>query len=528
MTRPPAYAIWTQFAPSRDKGLTIQEQLVRFFRREVANGALRPGIRVPASRALAQELKLARGTVSGAYERLAAEGFLVTRHGFGTLVAGTPMKLQPAEAKPPFSTERAGSGRARELMKASPRQTHADWPLTPGVPALDAFPFSLWARLNARFHRRQSAADLAYSEPLGYGPLREAIAAYVGAARGIISSPENVLVTTGTQAATFIAALVVADAGEGVFVEDPGYDGTRLALRLANLRIVATRVDDEGLDIADGRSRDPTARLAVVSPSHQFPTGVVMSLARRLALIEWARDAAGYIIEDDYDSEFRYDGEPVASLKALDGVHGRVLYVGTLSKVLAPGLRLGFLIVPDELVDAARAVRTALDRQVSLPLQATVAEFIGNGHLGQHIRKLRLLYAERRAALLDALESAGAGMFHISGAATGVHVLCELPGGIDAVAVARRARARRIGVEALAAYTLRKDVPRRPALLLGFANTSARVMRPAVACVIDATREREEKPCRKPKSATHDHILIRSPSSRPFRHADRQGASRHR
>jgi GntR family transcriptional regulator/MocR family aminotransferase len=214
-----------------------------------------------------------------------------------------------------------------------------------------------------------------------------------------------------------------------------------------------------------------------------------MSLARRLALIEWARETAGYIVEDDYDSEFRYDGEPVASLKALDGDHGRVLYIGTLSKVLAPGLRLGFLIVPDELVDAARAVRTALDRQVSLPLQATVAEFIGNGHLGQHIRKLRLVYAERRAALLEALESVAAGMFHVSGAATGVHVLGELPHGIDDVAVARKARARQIGVEPLAAYKLRNDVPTRPALLLGFANTAPRVMRAAVAGVVDAIRE---------------------------------------
>ena len=171
-------------------------------------------------------------------------------------------------------------------MRARPRETQADWPLTPGVPALDAFPFALWARLNARFHRRQSAADLAYGEPLGYRPLREAIAGYVGAARGIICSPENVLVATGTQSATFIAALVIGDPGEPVFVEDPGYDGTRLAMRLADLRIVAARVDGEGLDIADARSRDAEARLAVVSPSHQFPTGVVMSLARRLALID--------------------------------------------------------------------------------------------------------------------------------------------------------------------------------------------------------------------------------------------------
>lgn len=496
MKRPPAYAIWSHFAPSRDGSLSIQEQLVRFFRQEVAKGALRQGTRVPASRALAQELGLARGTVSGAYERLVAEGFLVTRHGFGTIVAGEP---QESEIEEPAIEETAiegrsiaaprgpaGSARARELMTSRLLTTRANWPLTPGVPALDAFPFALWGRLSARFHRGLTASGLAYGEPLGYRPLREAIAGYVGAARGITCWAENVLVTTGTQMATYIAALAATDRGEPVWVEDPGYDGTRLVMRLADLRAVAVRVDGEGMDVAHGLSLEAGARLAVVSPSHQFPTGVVMSLTRRLKLIDWASRAGAYVIEDDYDSEFRYDGEPVASLKALDRERGRVLYVGTLSKVLAPGLRLGFLIVPDRLIDAARAVRCALDRQVSLPLQAIASEFIGNGHLGQHIRKLRGVYAERRAALLAALASLGSGLFRVSGAATGVHVLGELPHDTDDLAVARRARAWRVGVEPLAAYRMSHDLPPRPALLLGFANTPPERVRDAVSVVVAA------------------------------------------
>ncbi|SDR61480.1 transcriptional regulator, GntR family [Rhizobiales bacterium GAS191] len=494
MSRPPAYAIWSHFAPSRGSPLSIQEQLVRFFRQEVAKGALRPGTRVPASRALAQELGLARGTVSNVYERLAAEGFLVTRHGFGTIVAGQPAepkRRDGAGARAGSQPRRdfAGSRRALELMTARSVATRATWPLTPGVPALDAFPFALWARLNARFHRRQSADDLAYGEPLGYRPLREAIAGYVGAARGITCTADEVLVTTGTQSATYIAALTIADPGERAWIEDPGYNGTRLALRLADLKSVPVRVDEEGLDVADGQRLDAQAklvqtRLAIVSPSHQFPTGVVMSLTRRLALIDWAEAAGAYVIEDDYDSEFRYDGEPIASLKALDGRHGRVIYVGTLSKVLAPGLRLGFLIVPDHLIDAARAVRSALDRQVSLPLQATVSEFIGNGHLGAHIRKLRAVYAERRHALLEALDTLGRGLFRVSGAATGVHVLGGLPPSIDDVAVARRARARQIGVEPLSFYRVGPDTQPRPALLLGFANTPPVILRAAVADVV--------------------------------------------
>ena len=306
MPRPPAYAIWSHFAPSRDGPLSIQEQLVRFFRREVARGALRQGTRVPASRALAQELGLARGTVSQAYERLVAEGFLVARHGFGTVVAGEPPEAATEARDPPrIPRDPAGSRRARDLMNSRLLTTRSGWPLTPGVPALDAFPFALWAKLNARFHRALSASGLAYGDALGYRPLREAIAGYVGAARGITCSAENVLVTTGTQSATLIAALAVTDPGEAVWVEDPGYDGTRLAMRLAELRCVAIGVDEEGIDIAQGRALEPDARLAVVSPSHQFPTGVVMSLTRRLMLIDWASRRGAYVIEDDYDSEFR-------------------------------------------------------------------------------------------------------------------------------------------------------------------------------------------------------------------------------
>ena len=217
-----------------------------------------------------------------------------------------------------------------------------------------------------------------------------------------------------------------------------------------------------------------------------------MSLTRRLMLIDWASRRGAYVIEDDYDSEFRYDGEPIASLKSLDRDRGRVLYVGTLSKVLAPGLRLGFLIVPDHLVEAARAVRCAIDRQVSLPLQAVVSEFIGNGHLGQHIRKLRSVYGERRAALLEALYGLGQGLFRVSGAATGVHVLGELPREVDDRAVARRARARQIGVEPLGAYCVGARLVPRPALLIGFANTRPDAMKSAVTAVIRAVEEEQE------------------------------------
>lgn len=475
MPRTGAYPIWSSFAPARAGGPPIQEQLVRFFRDAIAGGALKPGVRVPATRLLARELGLARNTVALAYERLVAEGFLEARQGAGTFVSA---ELPPQGRHPIKAAERdkpLGSRRALSLppdRAASPPH----WPLTPGLPALDAFPRALWSRLAARFWRRASSL-LAYGEPAGYRPLREALAAYLGAARGIICQADNLIVTSGTQEAVFIAALALADAGETAWVEHPGYEATRQALTLAGLTVVGVPVDEEGLQVTEGQAQAPAARLALVAPSHHYPLGVVMSLPRRLALLQWARQSGAYILEDDYDSEFRYGGAPVTTLKALDGEGGRVVYIGTLGKLLAPGLRLGFLVAPDRLVEALRAVRLRLDRHVSLPLQAVTAEFIGNGHLGAHIRRLRPLYGERRAALLAAAEALDEPRLRLIGPATGLHVVAALDPERDDRAAAAAARARQLGVTALADYA----VPQAPApvprgLLLGFGNTPATAM----------------------------------------------------
>lgn len=448
---------------------------MRFFRDAVARGALPPGARVPATRALAKELGLARGTVALAYERLIAEGFLEARHGSGTFV---PATLPRARVAPPASG-REGSRRALGLLAmGGTAPTASGWPLTPGLPALDAFPRALWARLAGKAWR--AGGELGYGDPAGLLPLREAIAAYLGAARGVACEPAQVVVTSGTQEAVLIAALAAADPGEAVWVEDPGYPASWRALAMAGLAPVGVPVDGEGLDPAAGRALAPGARLALVAPSHQYPTGAVMSLARRLALLAWAEGAGGFVIEDDYDSEFRYDGAPVPPLEALGG--GRVLYVGTLSKLLAPGVRLGFLVVPGRLLDAALAVRAAVSRHVAPALQATAAAFIAGGHLGAHIRRVRPLYAERRAALLAAAEAEGIGP--VTGSATGLHVVAGLPAGVGDAAVAAAARDRRIGVAALSAHALRA---RGNGLLLGFGNTPARAMGPALrglgACI---------------------------------------------
>jgi GntR family transcriptional regulator/MocR family aminotransferase len=369
---------------------------------------------------------------------------------------------------------------------------HAAWPLTPGLPALDAFPYALWGRLEGRFWRRRPAPDLSYGDPQGFLPLREALAEYLGAARGVVCRPQQIVITPGAQAAISIATLALTDIGDRVWVENPGYDAAYRSLLLSGVTAVGIDVDAAGLVVQDGRQRALDARLALVSPSHQYPLGVTMSLARRLALLQWANEADAFILEDDYDSEFRYECAPTPALKALDGENGRVIYIGTLSKLLAPGLRLGFLVAPDDLVDALRTVRNGTDHRVPTSLQATAAEFIGNGHLGTHIRRTRLLYAERRAALLSAISAAGSGLLSVATAATGLHLLAGLPDACDDQTLVAAARQRQIGAAPLSGFFVAPPETKRQGLLMGFGNTRPEAMPGAVqtlcSLIEDSTR----------------------------------------
>ncbi|WP_306603594.1 PLP-dependent aminotransferase family protein [Azonexus sp.] len=473
-TRATAYPIWNRFHRSPDDPLSLREQLVRFFRKGVADGTLQQGIRLPASRVLAQELGLSRITVSSAYEQLVAEGFLAARRGAGTYVASR-MGEQKQLATATVQRERqqaSVSVRARRLAGVdSMSMARAAWPLTPGLPALDAFPYALWGRLEGRFWRRRPTPDLSYGDPQGFLPLREALAEYLGAARGVVCHARQIVIAPGAQAAISIATLALTDIGDRVWVENPGYDAAYRSLVLAGVDAIGVDVDAEGLDVDDGRSRAPDARLVMVSPSHQYPLGVTMSLARRLALLQWANAANAFILEDDYDSEFRYECAPTPALKALDGDNRRVIYIGTLSKLLAPGLRLGFLVAPDDLIDALCAVRNGTDHRVPMPLQATAADFIGNGYLGAHIRRSRGLYTERRAALLSAIHAAGGGWLSAPTASTGLHLVSELPACCNDQVLAAAARARQIGVMPLSGYFVDSSMAKRQGLLMGFGNT---------------------------------------------------------
>lgn len=482
-TRTTAYPIWNRFHRSPDDPLSLREQLVRFFRKGVADGALQPGIRLPASRVLAQELGLSRITVSSAYEQLVAEGFLEARRGAGTYVAARIAGQKPLSATAsPRERQRAPvSVRARRLAGVdSMSMARAAWPLTPGLPALDAFPYTLWGRLEGRFWRRRPTPDLSYGDPQGFLPLREALAEYLGAARGVVCNARQIVITPGAQAAISIATLALTDIGDRVWVENPGYDAAYRSLVLAGVAPVGIGVDAEGMDIDDGRNRAPDARLAMVSPSHQYPLGVTMTLARRLALLQWANTADAFILEDDYDSEFRYECAPTPALKALDGGNECVIYIGTLSKLLAPGLRLGFLVAPDDLIDALYAVRNGTDHRVPMPLQATAADFIGNGYLGAHIRRSKTLYTERRAALLSAINSEGGGWLTMPTASTGLHLVTELPEYCNDQTLAAAARTRQIGVTPLSGYFVDDSRTKRQGLLMGFGNTRPESMKGAI------------------------------------------------
>lgn len=460
-------------------------QLYEGLRCGILDGTLAAGVRVPATRRLAGELGVSRNTVLNAYEQLLAEGYLEGKAGSGTYVPRTLpeelLQVRPAAPAQPAPPPRRPLSRRGELLAGTSagvaRSSGVPRPFRPGTPALDAFPFETWRRLVARHHRRPPPDRLAYDHAAGYAPLRRAIAAHLGPARAVRCDPDQVLVVNGAQHGLDLVTRLLLDPGDTAWVEDPGYPGARAALQGAGVRLVPIPVDGDGLDVVAGAARGPDARLAYVTPSHQYPLGVTLSLPRRLALLEWARRANAWVVEDDYDSEFRYAGRPLAALQGLDR-DGRVIYLGTFSKTLFPALRLGYLVVPPDLADAFVAARHATDRQAATLTQAVVADFLDEGHFVRHVRRMRTLYAERQETLLRAAGRELGGLLELGPCATGLHLMGWLAAGRDD----RRASlaAARAGVEAppLSGYCLE---PRgRGGLMLGYAGADARQIRDAV------------------------------------------------
>lgn len=486
--------------------LSLQRQLYGALRSAILERRLPPGMRLPGTRPLAESLDVSRTTVALVFEQLRAEGYVLGRERTGTFVASVlpevhlnaahPASEAPLARHAPASLSRRGAGLAGLSVSSSPLAggTGAR-AFRMGTPALDHFPLPLWGRLLARQWRRVTATQLAYAEPHGYPPLREAIASHVRQARAVRCEPEQVIVVSGAQQAFDLAARLLLDPGDAVAVEDPGYRGLRAALAAAGAVPLPVPVDGDGMDVAALQAHVPAPRVACVTPSHQYPLGVPLGAARRLALLEWARTHSAWIIEDDFDSEYRFRGRPLPSLQGMDD-GGRVVYVGTFSKTLFPALRLGYLIVPPSLVDACARARAVVDRHPSSLEQAVVAEFIAEGHYARHVRRMRALYAERQAILLQLLGGAASAWLEGEPVDAGMHLVAWLRPGIDDVALAARALSAGVVASALGALSI--VPPRRGALMLGFAAfdrlTMARALDVLVPLLRDAPIDNDAAP----------------------------------
>jgi GntR family transcriptional regulator/MocR family aminotransferase len=471
-------------------GAPLYHQLYDSLRHAIVAGRLRPGARLPAARTLGTDLALSRNTVEQAYDQLHAEGYLDRHPRRGTFVSRTtpdqmlqaapPPKLRPtlytADSAPP---RRALSARGRAIadiaLPAGVNTFTLPRPFRPGVPALDAFPIQLWARLTARHWRRASRRHLAYGHSAGYQPLRDAIAQHVAAARGVRCTAEQVIIVGGSQQALALATRLLLDPGDAVWMEEPGYVGARAAFIASEANVIAVPVDDEGLDVEAGECLAPAARMAFVTPSHQHPLGVAMSVPRRLALLHWARRADAWILEDDYDSEIRYHGRPLPAMQGLDE-DGRVIYLGTFSKTVFPALRLGYVIVPHALIEAFVTGRLIVDRHSSVVEQAVLADFIAEGHYARHVRRMRALYVERQDALLDAL-APFSDLIDVQPTRAGLNVLGWLAPGVDDRRVAAAAAA--IGIEAPPLSPFAQRALPRGALILNFSGYDVESLRSA-------------------------------------------------
>ena len=436
--------------------LPLHRQLYEALRRAMLDGKLGAGERLPSSRDLAQDLNLSRNTVVAAINQLSVEGYLASRVGSGTYVNDNVPRTAPGRRSRGHAVASASAPQlsARGLALSS-RYCATELevqPFTAGIADFSAFPLTLWQRLQNKHWRMTYPDMLDYASSGGHAPLRRAIADYLRVFRSVQLDADQVIVTTGTQQSLELCARLLADHGDTVWVEDPAYWGAVKAFMATGLALHPVAVDDEGIRPTAADDATPP-RLIYLTPSHQYPTGAVMSLPRRHQLLSTARAHNAWVLEDDYDSEYRFSGPPISSLEGLDA-DGRVLYMGTFSKVLYPGIKLGYLVVPKPLVAAFKQAHYDLNRPGQMPLQAALAEFIEMGHFSSALRRARQSYAERRAALLEALKPALSHEVCISGAEQGLHLCLRLPQQTDDVALAQRIAQHGLTVRPLSAYCL--------------------------------------------------------------------------
>lgn len=453
--------------PDTDPGRPLYIRLYLRIRDGVLQGAIAPGTRLPSARVLARELGVSRNTVEAALRQLQAEGFVVRRVGSGTRVADDlPVRLLKPRAGRVSRARgggepRRGASRRPGALSARGRWVEAAGDETvlpsgmtfaPCLPGVEGMPWEVWDRIAGR-HVRRSARYRLRPAPAGLWALREAIAGYVHMSRGVRCTPDQVVVVDSAQQAIDLVARMVLDPGDAVWMEDPGYVSARRAFVAAGARPVPVPVDEDGIDVARGKAVAPDARLAYVTPSHQYPMGVTLSLARRLELLEWAADAGSWILEDDYDSELRYDGRPLASVQSLDG-SGRVLYVGTFNKVLFPGLRIAYLVLPEELVAAFVRAKEISSGATPPLFQRVLAEFISEGHFSVYLRRVRDVLTQRRDRFVQLAREMLPDSVRLGPAEGGMHAVLHVPPHVDDRVLSERARRHWLAVPPLSSYAV--------------------------------------------------------------------------
>ena len=468
-----------------DSNVPLYQALYVHLRAAILSGELKGGMKLPSTRALAEELNISRNTVLTAYRQLLAEGYLDSSEGSGTFVAhvlpdllltaprlDSPTSVEPfqSDSLQPLFSERAKA----QIAVSLPPTIGKPRPFLAEAPALDVFPYQLWSRLVVRQARRMPTSSFMYQDSAGYRPLGEAIAAHIAVSRQVHCTPEQVMIVPGSQGALDLATRMLINAGDPAWMEDPGYSGARGAFVGAGADVIPVPIDEEGLMVEIGIQRAPQARLVYLTPSHQFPLGVTMSLARRLELLDWAKRANAYILEDDYDSEFRFATRPLATLQGLDHAD-RVIYVGTFSKVLFPSIRIGYMILPPALVDAFLKVRRLVDIHSPMLEQAVLADFMMEGHFTRHLRRMRALYAERRSALLEAASELP---LKIDSPEAGIHCVGWLPDEIDDRALANQAADYDLHLTPISSFCI-EPLPRK-GLLLGYGGFGVQEIRDGV------------------------------------------------
>lgn len=509
MVKRPGGALLPSITIDHDAPRPIATQLYVALRDLILSGAIATGTRLPASRTLACDIGVSRTTVIDAFERLIADGIVISRVGSGTSVSDAlngerprALSVEPGVRRMPRAPRLSQATRwAVDHFSERSRLPHTPRAFVTGLPAFDAFPMAQWSRIVAKHWRASREEVMGYGPPLGDARLRRAIAAHLGANRGIACDMEQVFITGGAQQAFLQIGALLLNPGDKVWFENPGAIGARNSLLACGAQLVPVPVDCEGLQVAEGLRRSRQFRLAFVTPSHQQPLGNIMSLERRLALLRSAEEAGAWIVEDDYDGEFCFGRRPLSTLRSVDRT-GSVIYVGTFSKSLFPALRLGFMLLPPSLVDPLARILAASCPGVPSSIQATVAEFIEEGYFATHIRRMRRIYQERHAMLREGAKSELGGLLDVARTDSGLHTVGYLPDHLSETAVAKGAAARGIAVSPIARFSI--EAANVNGLVLGFGGIRPSDIRSGIAVLGEVLRALEKAASGGRKRARHN------------------------